>query len=129
MIGVADCKLILRQITSNKHTVACINSFSWVVYIYCMSDCRLCTRHVVCTASASIEPRLIIVGCFAFECTLNRKLEHSSNFWPTHTSQCLILIFFTMAGVVKAIADDSQFQPELANAGNKLVVVDFFAGW
>ena len=30
---------------------------------------------------------------------------------------------------VKNIENDQQFQQELANAGNKLVVVDFFATW
>merc|ERR1711976_84755 len=36
---------------------------------------------------------------------------------------------FIMAGTVKMIENDAQFQPELANAENKLVVVDFFAVW
>ena len=31
--------------------------------------------------------------------------------------------------VVIALDQDSQFQVELANAGTKLVVVDFFATW
>ncbi|XP_065064006.1 thioredoxin-like protein 1 [Rhopilema esculentum] len=35
----------------------------------------------------------------------------------------------TNHGNVKIIADDSQFQPELSNAGSKLVVVDFHATW
>ena len=34
-----------------------------------------------------------------------------------------------MSGGVKQIENDQQFQPELANAGSKLVVVDFFATW
>ncbi|ELT98129.1 hypothetical protein CAPTEDRAFT_160246 [Capitella teleta] len=34
-----------------------------------------------------------------------------------------------MAGAVKVIPNDAQFQPELTNAGSKLVVVDFFAEW
>lgn len=34
-----------------------------------------------------------------------------------------------MAGNFKEINDDSEFQSELANAGTKLVVVDFFATW
>ena len=32
-------------------------------------------------------------------------------------------------GNVKILTDDSQFQPELRNAGTKLVVVDFHATW
>lgn len=32
-------------------------------------------------------------------------------------------------GNVKIISDDAQFRPELANAGSKLVVVDFTASW
>jgi len=32
-------------------------------------------------------------------------------------------------GNVKILTDDSQFQPELRNAGSKLVVVDFHATW
>lgn len=43
------------------------------------------------------------------------------------------LIFFNkedkMAGNVRVIANDSEFDPELTNAGTKLVVVDFFATW
>ena len=34
-----------------------------------------------------------------------------------------------MAGNIREINDDSEFQPELTNAGTKLVVVDFFATW
>ncbi|KAK3095560.1 hypothetical protein FSP39_016107 [Pinctada imbricata] len=34
-----------------------------------------------------------------------------------------------MTGTVRVVGDDAQFQPELANAGTKLVVVDFFATW
>ena len=34
-----------------------------------------------------------------------------------------------MSGVVKHIENDQQFQPELTNAGSKLVVVDFYATW
>lgn len=34
-----------------------------------------------------------------------------------------------MAGTVKQIEEDSEFQQELTNAGTKLVVVDFFATW
>lgn len=40
--------------------------------------------------------------------------------------------YFKMAaahGNVKVIGDDSQFRPELTNAGSKLVVVDFTASW
>eukprot|EP00794_Sanderia_malayensis_P006506 gene6506-7250_t len=33
------------------------------------------------------------------------------------------------SGNVKIVASDSQFQPELTNAGGKLVVVDFHATW
>ena len=31
--------------------------------------------------------------------------------------------------MVLEVAQDSQFQTELTNAGSKLVVVDFFATW
>ena len=34
-----------------------------------------------------------------------------------------------MAGNVRVIANDSEFDPEQTNAGTKLVVVDFFATW
>lgn len=34
-----------------------------------------------------------------------------------------------MAGNVRVIATDAEFDPELTNAGTKLVVVDFFATW
>lgn len=34
-----------------------------------------------------------------------------------------------MSGIVKEITDDIQFQMELANAKNSLVVVDFSAEW
>lgn len=34
-----------------------------------------------------------------------------------------------MAGNIREIAEDSEFQVELTNAGTKLVVVDFFATW
>lgn len=34
-----------------------------------------------------------------------------------------------MAANMKEITVDSQFQPELTNAGGKLVVVDFYAVW
>ena len=44
------------------------------------------------------------------------------------------LQFFThqlvkMSNRPKEIEEDSQFQPELTNAGAKLVVVDFYATW
>ncbi|XP_011425198.2 thioredoxin-like protein 1 [Crassostrea angulata] len=34
-----------------------------------------------------------------------------------------------MTGTVRMVTEDSQFQPELANAGTKLVVVDYYATW
>ena len=34
-----------------------------------------------------------------------------------------------MANNVKVIATDAEFDPELTNAGTKLVVVDFYATW
>ncbi|XP_062607510.1 thioredoxin-like protein 1 [Saccostrea cucullata] len=34
-----------------------------------------------------------------------------------------------MTGTVRMVTEDSQFQPELTNAGTKLVVVDFYATW
>jgi thiol:disulfide interchange protein len=34
-----------------------------------------------------------------------------------------------MSGTVKTITEDAQFQTELAAAGTKLVVVDFYATW
>jgi len=34
-----------------------------------------------------------------------------------------------MAANFRIVAVDSAFQPELTNAGSKLVVVDFFATW
>ena len=34
-----------------------------------------------------------------------------------------------MSGTVKIIETDAQYQPEIAAAGAKLVVVDFHATW
>lgn len=66
---------------------------------------------------------------FTFSALLNSR--EGSRF-QKNRHYCFIINTTTekkMTGTVRMVTEDSQFQPELANAGTKLVVVDYYATW
>ena len=77
-------------------------------------------------------PRLWHIYCDALTHAEFELTTSSPHVQPDEKSESEADRSIKMAGShgnVNILTDDSQFQPELKNAGSKLVVVDFHATW